>query len=147
MPPAWLPSRPDRFEPNGWRKSLAIWILLTMTSLTAGCAAIDAPVAGCEWIRPIILDEDDSLTTGTKRVVLAPWDGSNSERQKTAEKLRTRSGIMDLNGPERTRNGGYWTRNGPIWTRNRDPKSPPIPPQRKASRGEARPFAKNLTLA
>jgi len=29
------------------------------------------PVAGCEWIRPIILDEDDRLTTGTKRVVLA----------------------------------------------------------------------------
>ena len=42
-----------------------------MTSLTAGCAAIDAPVAGCEWIRPIILDEDDSLTTGTKRALLA----------------------------------------------------------------------------
>jgi hypothetical protein len=42
-----------------------------MLSLTAGCATIDAPVAGCEWIRPIILDEDDSLTTGTKRVVLA----------------------------------------------------------------------------
>ncbi len=42
-----------------------------MLSLTAGCATIDAPVAGCEWIRPIILDEDDSLTTATKRVVLA----------------------------------------------------------------------------
>ena len=69
--PAWLPSKPDRLEPNGWLKLLAIWILLTMTSLTAGCATIDAPVAGCEWIRPIILDEDDRLTTGTKRVVLA----------------------------------------------------------------------------
>ena len=80
-----------------------------MLSLTAGCATIDAPVAGCEWIRPIILDEDDSLTTGTKRVVLAPWDGSNSERQKTAEKLRTRSGPeADLKDPKRN--------NGPEWT-------------------------------
>ena len=65
------PSRQNGHVPNGWRKSLAIWILLTMTSLTAGCAAIDAPVAGCEWIRPIILDEDDRLTNGTKRAVLA----------------------------------------------------------------------------
>ncbi len=71
MPPACPPSKPDRFEPNGWRKSLHIWIASMMLSLTAGCATIDAPVAGCEWIRPIILDEDDSLTTGTKRVVLA----------------------------------------------------------------------------
>ena len=31
--------------------------------------------------------------------------------------------------------------------RNSATSSPPIPPQRKASRGEARPFAKNLTLA
>ncbi len=42
-----------------------------MTNLTAGCASLDAPVAGCEWIRPIILAEDDRLTTGTKRVLLA----------------------------------------------------------------------------
>ncbi len=42
-----------------------------MAMMTVGCATIDAPVAGCEWVRPIILDEDVSLTTGTKRVVLA----------------------------------------------------------------------------
>ncbi len=71
MPPAWLPPKPDRFEPNGWRRSLHIWIVSMMLRLTAGCATIDAPVAGCEWIRPIILDEDDSLTTGTKRALLA----------------------------------------------------------------------------
>ena len=64
-------SKPDRLEPNGWRKSLPIWTLLVTMTLIAGCATIDAPVAGCEWIRPIILDEDDRLTTGTKRVVLA----------------------------------------------------------------------------
>ena len=46
-----------------------------MLSLTAGCATIDAPVAGCEWIRPIILDEDDRLTIGTKRVLLAHNEG------------------------------------------------------------------------
>ena len=71
MPPAWLPSKPDSFEPNGWRKLLAIWILLTMTSLTAGCATIDAPADGCAWVKPISVAEADRLTTGTKRVVLA----------------------------------------------------------------------------
>ena len=52
-------------------QSLPIWTLLVTMTLIAGCANINAPVAGCEWIRPIILDEDDRLTTGTKRIVLA----------------------------------------------------------------------------
>ena len=42
-----------------------------MMSLTAACASTAAPVAGCEWIRPIILAEDDRLTTETKRALLA----------------------------------------------------------------------------
>ena len=41
-----------------------------MMSLTAACASIDAPVAGCEWIRPIILAEDDVLTRETKLALL-----------------------------------------------------------------------------
>ena len=41
-----------------------------MMSLTAACASIDAPVAGCEWIRPIILTEDDVLTRATKLALL-----------------------------------------------------------------------------
>ena len=69
--PAWPHSKLDRLELNGWPKSLPIWILLVTMTLIAGCANIDAPVDGCEWIRLIILDEDDRLTTGTKRVVLA----------------------------------------------------------------------------
>jgi hypothetical protein len=37
----------------------------------SGCANIDAPVAGCEWVRPIILADDDRLTTLTMRALLA----------------------------------------------------------------------------
>jgi len=42
-----------------------------MTSLIAGCANINALTGGCEWIRPIILGEDDRLTTAIKRALLA----------------------------------------------------------------------------
>ena len=42
-----------------------------MMSLTAGYASIDAPAGGCEWVRPIILAEEDRLTTATKRALLA----------------------------------------------------------------------------
>ncbi len=41
-----------------------------MMSLIAACASIDAPVAGCEWIRPIIFAEDDVLTRATKLALL-----------------------------------------------------------------------------
>jgi len=57
--------------PNGWRKSLPIWTLLVTTSLISACANINAPPDGCEWIRPIIVAEEDSLTTATKRALLA----------------------------------------------------------------------------
>ena len=42
-----------------------------MMSLTAACASIDVPPDGCGWVRPIILAEEDRLTTATKRALLA----------------------------------------------------------------------------
>ena len=71
MPPAWLPSKPDRLEPNGWRKSLPIWTLLMTMTLIVGCANINAPVDGCGWVKPISVAEEDRLTTATKRALLA----------------------------------------------------------------------------
>ena len=41
-----------------------------MMSLTAACANINAPVAGCEWVRPIIVADNDVLTRETKRALL-----------------------------------------------------------------------------
>ena len=40
-------------------------------NLISACANISAPVAGCEWIRPIIVEEADRLTTATKCALLA----------------------------------------------------------------------------
>ncbi|MFP6707757.1 MAG: hypothetical protein VCE75_17340 [Alphaproteobacteria bacterium] len=40
-------------------------------NLIAGCANINAPAGGCEWVKPISLAEADRLTTGTKRALLA----------------------------------------------------------------------------
>ncbi|MFP6726033.1 MAG: hypothetical protein VCB63_04205 [Alphaproteobacteria bacterium] len=37
----------------------------------AACDSINAPVAGCEWIRPITVAEADRQTTETKRALLA----------------------------------------------------------------------------
>ena len=54
-----------------WRKLLPIWILLTTMNWIAACDSINAPVAGCEWIRPISVAEEDRLTTATKRALLA----------------------------------------------------------------------------
>ncbi|MFP6709846.1 MAG: hypothetical protein VCE75_28245, partial [Alphaproteobacteria bacterium] len=45
-------------------------VLATMFSV-GGCANIDAPAAGCEWVRPIILADDDRLTTATMPALLA----------------------------------------------------------------------------
>ena len=49
---------------------LKLLVLATMLSVS-GCANIDAPVAGCEWVRPIILADDDRLTAATMRALLA----------------------------------------------------------------------------
>ena len=68
--PAYRHSKTDRLEPNGWLKSLPIWTLLVTMSLIAGCANINAPADGSEWVRPIILPEEDRLTTATKRTLL-----------------------------------------------------------------------------
>ena len=68
---ALLPLKLDRPEPNGWRKSLPIWMLLVTMNLIAACDSINAPAGGCEWIRPIMVEEADSLTTATKRALLA----------------------------------------------------------------------------
>ena len=68
---AWPLLRPDRPGPNGWRKSLPIWTLLITMNLISACANINAAVAGCEWVRPIIVEEADRLTTATKRALLA----------------------------------------------------------------------------
>ena len=64
------PSSKHSPAPNGYRKLRRIWIVLMTMSLTAACASIDAPVAGCEWIRPIILTDDDVLTRETKLALL-----------------------------------------------------------------------------
>jgi len=69
--PAYRDWRPNRLEPNGWRKSLPIWILLMTTSLISACANINAPPDGCGWVKPIIVAEEDSLTTATKQALLA----------------------------------------------------------------------------
>ena len=68
---AWPPSRPDRFGPSGWRKSLPIWTLLVTMNWIAACDSINAPVAGCEWIRPKTVAEADRQTTETKRALPA----------------------------------------------------------------------------
>ncbi|MFP6726230.1 MAG: hypothetical protein VCB63_05200 [Alphaproteobacteria bacterium] len=41
------------------------------TNLIAACANINAPVAGCKWVRPIIVAKEDKLTTATTRALLA----------------------------------------------------------------------------
>ena len=71
MPPAWLPSKPDRLGSNVWPKSLPIWTLLVTMNLIVGCANINAPVGGCEWVKPISVAEEDRLTTATRRALLA----------------------------------------------------------------------------
>ena len=48
-----------------------IWILLMTMNLISACANINAPAGGCEWIRPIMVEEADRLTTATKRALLA----------------------------------------------------------------------------
>ena len=69
--PAASTQWPDRLEPNGWRKSILIWTLLVTMNWIAACDSINAPVAGCEWVRPIIVEEADRLTTEAKRALLA----------------------------------------------------------------------------
>ena len=71
MPPVWLPSKPDRLEPSGWRKSLPIWTLLVTMNLIVGCANINAPVVECGWVKPISVAEAYRLATATKRTLLA----------------------------------------------------------------------------
>ena len=70
-PHGWLALKTRTTAPSAWLRSRMVLIVLAMTSLIAACASLDAPGAGCEWIRPIILDEDDRLTTETKRALLA----------------------------------------------------------------------------
>ena len=55
---------------GGSRSKLKLLALETMLSVS-GCADINAPVAEYEWVRPIILAEDDRLTTATMRTLLA----------------------------------------------------------------------------
>ena len=68
------PLRPDRLGPNGWRKSLPIWTLVVTMNLISACASINAPVAGCEWVKPIIVAEEDKLATATKRASPAHYE-------------------------------------------------------------------------
>ena len=68
---AYRHSKPNRFGPSGWRKSLPIWILLMTTSLISACAKINAPPDGCGWVKLIIVAEEDRLTTATKQALLA----------------------------------------------------------------------------
>ena len=68
---AWLPLKLDRLGRNACRKSLPIWTLLVTMNLISACDSINAPAGGCEWIRPIMVEEADRLTTETKRALLA----------------------------------------------------------------------------
>jgi hypothetical protein len=67
----WPPLRRSRDILSGRPKSkLKLLVLATMFSV-GGCANIDAPVAGCERVRPIPLAEGDRVTTETMRALLA----------------------------------------------------------------------------
>ena len=68
---AWPLLRRDRLGPNGWRKLLPIWTLLVTMNLIAACGSINAPPDGCGWVKPIVVEEADRLTTATKRALLA----------------------------------------------------------------------------
>ena len=69
--PVWPPLRRSKDALSGGSISrLKLLALATMLSVSVR-ANIDAPVAGCEWVRPIILAEDNRLTTATMRAVLA----------------------------------------------------------------------------
>ena len=68
---AWLPLKLDRLGPNGWRKSLSVWTLLVTMKWIAACGSINAPAGGYGWVKPIIIEEADRLTTATKHTLLA----------------------------------------------------------------------------
>ena len=44
--------------------------LVTMNWIAA-CDSINAPADGCGWVKPIIVAEEDRLTTATKQALLA----------------------------------------------------------------------------
>ena len=69
--PVYLPSRTPRDVPGGGLKLWSTLTVLVTTNLIAACANINAPVAGCEWVRQIIVAKADKLTTATKRALLA----------------------------------------------------------------------------
>ena len=69
--PAWPPLRRSRDALSGGSISRLKLLALAMMLFVSGCANIDAPVAGCEWVRPIILADDDRPTTATMRALLA----------------------------------------------------------------------------
>ena len=69
--PDYRHSKPGRLGPNGWLKSLPIWTLLVTMTLIAGCANINAPAGGCEWVKPISLAELDLVPIGTRLVTEA----------------------------------------------------------------------------
>ena len=69
--PVYRRSRRPRDVPGGGSKSRLKLLALAKMFSVSGCAGINAPVAGCEWVRPIILAEDDRLTTATMRALLA----------------------------------------------------------------------------
>ena len=69
------PSKRNGNAPNGSRKLRPIWILLMTTSLISACANINAPADSCGWVKPIVVAEEDRLTTATKRALLAHNEG------------------------------------------------------------------------
>ena len=69
-PDYWLWKMPIDV-PSVARKLLSISIVLIPMNWIVACGSINAPMDGCEWVRPIIVDEGDSLTTATKRALLA----------------------------------------------------------------------------
>jgi hypothetical protein len=67
---AYRHSKTDRLEPNGWGEPRPTWALLVTINLIAGCANINAPAGGCEWVKPISVAQAYRLTTATKRALL-----------------------------------------------------------------------------
>ena len=50
---------------------LRIAMLALMTTLLAACATVGPATDGCEWVVPILVSQQDDLTDGTARQILA----------------------------------------------------------------------------
>jgi len=47
-----------------------VLIVLLMTLSISSCVSVGASKNNCSWVQPILLEEKDTLTTGTARSIL-----------------------------------------------------------------------------